>query len=109
MSKDDEFYQEKINLTPAQVKAWTQLVRAVGRCKKENIYFYQCLETLCGLNGHNVHEVGDSISLPGGMDLLSPSCLGNKCYPQVETSCSFADDDQMERLMAGSLFRLFLE
>ena len=48
---DQDYYQGKIELTPEQKKAWTQLVRAVNRCKKEKIYFYQNIDSLGGLNG----------------------------------------------------------
>ena len=92
MNRNDEYYQKKIALTISQKKAWTQLVRAVNKCKKENIYFYQCLEHLGGLNGDNVRDIGDDV-LIRGLHSESPQCLQFKDYPSVDTSCSFADDN----------------
>ena len=86
---DQAYYQELIELTPEQKKAWTQLVRAVNRCKKEKIYFYQNLDSLGGLNGRNVAEVVDGLNTRGD----APNCLQYLDYPTVKTSCSFADDD----------------
>ena len=94
MKKDAEYYQRKISLTPEQRKAWTQLVRAINRCKKEKIFFYQVLEHLGGLNGHNVHTVeGDSDKDHQDKTCDSPSCLQYKNFPSVVTACSFADDN----------------
>ena len=93
--RDVDFYQSKIDLTPAQKKAWSQLVRAVNLCRKENIRFYQVLEHLCGLNGRNVRDVGDSTILSEGKDTsgIAPNCLHNLYFPSVKTECSFADDN----------------
>lgn len=91
---DQEQYQDKIKLTETQRKAWTQLVRAINKCKKENIYFYQVLETLCGLNGNNVHCVeGDTDFDHRGKTSNSPDCLQYLDFPTVKTTCSFADDN----------------
>ena len=89
-----DFYQEKIELTTEQKKAWTQLVRAINKCKKEKIHFYQCMEYLGGLNGKNVRDVGDSIVVSCGKDKSSdaPNCLQHLSFPRVTTACSFADD-----------------
>ncbi|MEN8237427.1 MAG: hypothetical protein ABFQ95_07815 [Pseudomonadota bacterium] len=62
------------------------------KCKKENIYFYQCLEHLSGLNGHNVKDVGDSCLMIGG-NCNSPNCLQYMSPPSTDVACSFADDD----------------
>ncbi len=84
--------QKLINLTPEQKKAWTQLARAVSQCKKANIYFYQVLESLHGLNGCNVERVDESegYRLLGGKN--ENANLQWLDYPCVKTSCSWADD-----------------
>lgn len=84
--KTAEEYQDAIELTPEQKKAFTALVRAVNRCKKENIYFYQCLETLGALNGNNVRCVDE------GGPCGAPNSLQHMDFPKVRTECSFADD-----------------
>ena len=93
--RDTDFYQSKINLTTEQKKAWSQLVRAVNKCHKEKIFFYQVLDSLCGLNGKNVHDVGDSIILSKGKNTAidAPNCLQILSFPSVKTACSFADDN----------------
>jgi len=90
--KDQDYYQEKIELTESQQKAWKSLERAIKKCKKENIYFYQVLETLHGLNGNNVETIDTNVENPGGIN-SDANCLQFLDYPYVKTSCSFADDD----------------
>ncbi len=91
--KDQEYYQNKIDLNPAQRRAWTVLAKAIKQCKKENIYFYQVLETLSGLNGNNVEAVDEE---EGYYQLRSETdenaSLQELDYPSVNTSCSWADD-----------------
>ena len=89
-----DFYQSKISLTPDQKKAWAQLARAVHKCRKEKIFFYQVLDTLCGLNGKNVCDVMDSIALSKGKNTSgdAPNCLQILSFPSIKTACSFADD-----------------
>lgn len=89
---DQQQVQELIDLTPAQMKAWKALESAVKLCKKEKIFFYQCLDTLHGLNGRNVKNVvGDEKS--DGMQGRDECCLQWLSYPSVTTACSFADDN----------------
>jgi len=90
--KDRKYYQEKIDLTPPQKKAWAALERAVKRCRKENIYFYQEMENLAPLNGHNVKMIRTTDDVPG-LNHTDPNYLGFLVYPLIETACSFADDD----------------
>ena len=88
--KRDEV-QKLIELTPEQDKAFSALSKAVKRCRKENILFYQCMETLGALNGNNV----DSILCPddrGGERGSEEMSLHFLSFPCVETECSFADD-----------------
>ncbi len=91
--RDLEYYQGKIDLTPEQKKAWTQLVKAINKCRKEKIYFYQNLEHLHGLNGKNVRTV------VGSNDFRVTPADESRCFhnglsaPYVKTVCSFADDD----------------
>jgi len=99
MNKDD--YQEAIELTPAQSRAWKQLERAVNRCKKEGVYFYQVLETVCGLNGKNVADVMTDVdkNIPG-WELCKASCLQWLSYPTVSMGSPLADDRHYVRLKA---------
>lgn len=89
--KTQEEYQEAIELTPEQVKAFAALKRAVTRCRKTNIFFYQVLSSLGALNGNNVHDIGDDCYRGG--DIEDPHCMQYLQYPTVETECSFADDN----------------
>ena len=91
--KTEQEYQDAIDLTPEQVKAFTALKKAVTRCEKENIYFYQNLETLHALNGNNVRTIEI------GGDSLAPNCLQYKFYPGIMITCSFADDNHYVVLM----------
>ena len=92
MEKTHEYYQEKIELTPKQMKAWKSLERAMRKCKKENIYFYQVLETLYGLNGHNVKTI-DDWELYGRRTYTNENAnLQTLAYPSVYTVDSLADD-----------------
>lgn len=85
-----EKVQKRIDLTPAQKKAWTQFVRAVNRCKKEGIYFYQVLEHVGGLNGKNVSHI-ENIEYTKH-DSAGPRNLNYLSYPDVDITGAFADD-----------------
>ena len=94
--KTNEEMQEAIELTPEQEKAWRSLERAIKKCKKENIYFYQVLESLGGLNGNNVRTIACDSDMP---ILYSNKFFddnrnlnGYLYFPFICTSCSFADD-----------------
>ncbi len=87
-----EEVQEKIDLTPEQEKAFNALIRAVKRCEKENIYFYQVLEKLGALNGHNVLAVGDDL------DYSDPTNLQRLLYPVVGLTDAWADDTHFVKL-----------
>ena len=91
-TEDD--YQEAIQLTDAQNKAFNKLIRAIKDCKKTKVYFYQNMEHLGALNGNNVLSIGTT-SDPElkNYDSNSPSCLQYKSYPNIQTACSFADDN----------------
>lgn len=95
VTKED--VQRKISLTSKQSKAFASLVRAVGRCRKENIFFYQNLETLSALNGLNVASVTDSIGMHRSVRDFNedndPRCLQRLYYPSVKTECSWTDDN----------------
>ena len=84
-------YQDAIDLTHKQKLAFDALIRAVARCKKENVYFHQVLETTYGLNGNNVYTiVGDE-----DLDHADGAgCLQYLCYPSVMITDGWADDDQ---------------
>ncbi len=87
---DKEFVQEKIDLTPEQEKAFRSLERAVKKCRKANIYFYQVLETLGALNGHNVAKI-DNIENHRNINWGDSRDLNNLAYPYVKTADSWAD------------------
>jgi hypothetical protein len=89
-----EEYQELIDLTPEQEGAFAALERAVKRCKKAGICFYQNLERLGALNGHNISHVAANVDpKTKNRNHEHPSCLQGLDFPDVETTCSFADDD----------------
>lgn len=93
----NEYIQEKIDLNPEQQKAWRSLERAIKRCKKENIFFYQVLDHFCGLNGNNVstiHIEGEDMSKESDELNLNYSLD----YPSISTTCGFADDNHFVEL-----------
>ena len=93
-----EQVQEKVNLTAKQKKAWAQLVRAVNKCKEENILFYQVLETLMGLNGNEVIAVENAEYV--GHSVYSHRALVVAVAPHVGIDMggsSFADDVHVVR------------
>lgn len=91
--RDNEYYQEMIELNAEQKKAFNSLKRAISKCRKANIYFYQSMDNLSGLNGHNVFDVcTDEDKGFRGSRSDSPNCIQSKAYPTVITECSFADD-----------------
>lgn len=77
-------------LTDEQEKAWKSFKRAVAKCKKANVFFYQVLETSYPLNGNVVVEIDDHCGkdLPDGAWDLSMECASDG----VDTTSSFADD-----------------
>ena len=91
LTSDD--YQDAIDLNRKQELAFNALIRSVKRCEKENIYFYQCMETLNALNGNNVERVICDTDHPDGNNSAAPDCLQDKDFPSVNTECSFADDN----------------
>lgn len=99
--RDEEYYQEAVDLNEEQEKAWKSLVRAIAKCKKANIYFYQVLESLHGLNGNHVETI--RLEDRGCLESLSgdhPSCLQMKELPCVITTDGFADDNHFIELKA---------
>jgi len=88
----EEDYQRAIELTSEQEKAFASLQRAVLKCKKANIFFYQCLKKLGALNGNNVSGISDDEDYRG-RSATHPSCLQYKSYPIVEITDSWADDN----------------
>ena len=68
-------------------------MRAVKACKAANIYFYQVLRSLSGLNGNNVRRVHDEGREP------DPTCLQTLYYPTVKTTDAWADDSHFVELV----------
>ena len=107
MELTQEEVQEKINLTPKQKKAFDSFIRAVKRCKKENIYFYQVLESVGALNGNNVDSVDEEEYYfmmypekrrPSVDEEFDSTCLHNLDYPEINITCSWADDTHYVKL-----------
>ena len=90
ITKDE--VQELIDLTPKQQKSFNALVRAVKRCEKENVYFYQVLDRLGALNGHNVLAVTDDL------DYSDPTSLQHLFYPIIGLTDAWADDTHFVKL-----------
>jgi hypothetical protein len=95
-------YQKAIDLTEEQEKAWKSLERAIKKCKKENIYFYQVLDSIGGLNGDNVLTIYDDCQ-----KLISShykfnddeNCLNCTLdYPSISVVSGWADDCHYVRL-----------
>ena len=88
----DDQYQDAITLTHAQKLAFNAFKRAVARCDKEEVFFYQVLDTVYALNGYNVFDI------QGGEDHVnndadSPDCLQYKHYPYISFVDSWCDDN----------------
>lgn len=94
--------QEKIDLTPEQKKAFTALKKAINRCTKTGIYFYQVLESLGALNGKYIKAIrledDKCIGVPEQV-YVDERCLNFLDYPSVDTTGSFADDDHYIQLI----------
>ena len=88
----EETVGKLIELNQEQIKAFKSLQRAVKKCKKANVYFYQVLESLYGLNGNNVEGIENIENTDHFPDCNSAFCLSNYLLPEVKTSCSWADD-----------------
>lgn len=84
-----EGYQEAIELTPAQKKAFKSLQIAIKQCRKSRICFYQCLESLSALNGNNVERITDRDTDP---EVPEEASLQYLDYPTVKIECGWADD-----------------
>lgn len=81
------------------------LVKAINRCRKEGILFYQVLDKLHGLNGNNVDVVVDDSNKH--LHELREDCnLQYMCLPTVKTECSFADDTHFVILEEKALEKL---
>lgn len=99
-----EEVQELVDLTIEQKKAWLAFEKAVKKCKKEKIFFYQVLETIGALNGYNVKDVrcydDKGISgVPSHMFDSGTRCLNGPIdYDSVYVVGSFADDDHYIQL-----------
>ena len=95
MELTQEEVQEKIELTPKQKKAFDAFIRAVNRCNKENVYFYQVLDSISALNGNNVVDI-DEVSNTSLWD--SPENLQWLEYPSIRVTCGWADDTHFVKL-----------
>lgn len=100
MTLTTEEVQEKINLTGGQQKAWTQLVRAVKKCNKEKVFFYQVIEYVSPLNGKNVADVMTEVDEGyRRRDSLDPLCLQHLDYPVIKMGSPLADDNHFVRFV----------
>lgn len=78
------------DLTKEQQQAFNSLSRALKKCEKANIHWYQVLETLHPLNGdvvECVRDLGTHEKMP-----LDAFPLGESYIQSVITDCSWADD-----------------
>ena len=90
-------------LEEVQEKAWKSFVRAVKKCKKTGIYFYQVLDAVSALNGHNVKSIHppDDIILEGMPKHIyndNRNLNGFLYYPSINITDAFADDMHYVRL-----------
>jgi hypothetical protein len=54
--------EEKLELTPAQWKAFEAFEKGYEKCKKAGIIFYQNLNYISAINGKHVHKIHDNTS-----------------------------------------------
>jgi hypothetical protein len=87
-----EEVQEMIDLTPNQEKAWKSLKRAFTKCAKENIYLYQVLDSLSGLNGNNISKILEKAEVEDSKGWNDERNLQNLAYESVKTTDAWADD-----------------
>lgn len=94
--------QDIIDLTVDQKKAWNSLVRAVRLCKEKKVLFYQVLDELGAINGHNIKAIrcSDDRRLRDVPEQVfyNSRCLNSLHYPTVRISASFADDNHYVQL-----------
>jgi hypothetical protein len=88
-----EDYDRAIELTPEQKKAWKKFEEAVKGLRKTNVYIYQMLAKIGGLNGDHVERVTDASQVAN--PLLHPGCLQYLDYPGIEVSDAWADDSHV--------------
>lgn len=95
--------QEKIDLTPEQQKAFAALERAVEKCRKLNIHFYQVLDSVGGVNGNNVYTIRCDADkglsdVPEGVWDESRNFNNGLSYPYFRLTDGFADDPHYVQL-----------
>lgn len=90
VEKHKEDIEDLIELNHEQSKAFKRLQRAVRDCRKLNVYFYQNLETIYGLNGDNVKSIVGAEETD--FEDSGVRNIGNYLMPEVRTTDSFADD-----------------
>jgi hypothetical protein len=88
--RDNQEYQDAINLTPKQEKAWKKFEAAVRELKKEHVYLHQVLSTVGGLNGNNVERVTDVSEIDDPHN--HPGCLHWLDFPYIDVTDAWADD-----------------
>lgn len=88
-----EDYDKAIKLNPEQKKAWKKFEEAVKGLRKTNVYLYQMLARVSGLNGDHVERVTDNNQVRD--PLLHPGCLQYLEYPDIEVSDAWADDSHV--------------
>jgi len=88
-----EEYDKAIELNPAQKKAWKKFEEAVKGLRKTNVYLYQMLAKVGGLNGDHVERVTDDSQIDN--PILHSGCLQYLTYPDIEVSDAWADDSHV--------------
>ena len=91
---DIDEIQEKIEFTTEQQKAWNSLKRAVKKCEKSGIFFYQVLTTTFGMNGKHINGI---ICTEGDFDYdpilyTDGNSLQSLDIDSVNITDGFADD-----------------
>lgn len=67
-------------LTPEQVKAFESLKRAYKKCKKANVNFYICLDSMYALNGNHLSAAS-----------ITPEMTDNSLIDHVNLSYMISD------------------
>ena len=85
---------DSITMTLEQQKAFKSLQRAIKKCEKLNVLFYQILDITYGLNGDTINRIHDNEDFPGGCTCHSENALWDVANyaPFITTECSWADD-----------------
>lgn len=94
---------KKITMTDRQEKAFKTLQRAVKRCQKENVLFYQVIDTITGMNGDNICMIHDGCGGRMKMDAMRVDVIAGS-LSSVTMENSWPDEPQYVELYGESVF-----